>query len=135
MKAAGHLLPTLKKAVQKGAFIKHCPCSPGAVPCGYFNLNLQTGCPFACSYCILQAYLEDKTRAVFYTNWLDLEDELQKFLAVNKEVRIGTGELSDSWLTKMRARRQSASWNYSGAFRTLFLNLKPKRHLSSLCWQ
>jgi len=86
----------LKEAIQKGAFVKHCPCSPGSVPCGYFNLNLQTGCPFDCSYCILQAYLEDKSRAVFYTNWAILEAELQKFLAVNKEVRIGTGELSDS---------------------------------------
>jgi spore photoproduct lyase len=96
MKANGPLPSMLKEAIQKGAFIKHCPCSPGSVPCGYFNLNLQTGCSFACSYCILQAYLEDKTQAVFYTNWADLEDELQKFLAVNKEVRIGTGELSDS---------------------------------------
>jgi spore photoproduct lyase len=86
----------LKEALQKGAFIKHCPCSPGSVPCGYYNLNLQTGCPFDCSYCILQAYLEDKSRAVFYTNWADLEAELQEFLAANREVRIGTGELSDS---------------------------------------
>jgi len=86
----------IKESINKGAFIKHCPCSPGAVPCGYFNLNLQTGCPFDCSYCILQAYLEDKTQAVFYTNWTDLEAELQKFLTMNKEVRIGTGELSDS---------------------------------------
>jgi spore photoproduct lyase len=86
----------LKEAIQKGAFIKHCPCSPGAVPCGYFNLNLHTGCPFACSYCILQTYLKDKSQAVFYTNWKDLQGELQKFLAENKEVRISTGELSDS---------------------------------------
>ncbi|MEI6614297.1 MAG: spore photoproduct lyase family protein [Chrysiogenales bacterium] len=96
MKAKGLLSPKLKEAIQKGSFIKHCPCSPGTVTCGYFNLNLQTGCLFDCSYCILQAYLEDKTQAVFYTNWTDLEDELQKFLSVNKEVRIGTGELSDS---------------------------------------
>jgi spore photoproduct lyase len=86
----------LKEVLQKGAFIKHCPCSPGSVSCGYFNLNLQTGCPFDCSYCILQTYLQDKTRSVFYTNWTDLEAELQKFLAGNKQVRIGTGELSDS---------------------------------------
>jgi spore photoproduct lyase len=82
--------------IQKGAFVKHCPCSPGSVPCGYYNLNLQTGCPFDCSYCILQAYLEDKSRAVFFTNWADLESELEKFLAANRDVRIGTGELSDS---------------------------------------
>ena len=86
----------LKEKPRKGAFIKHCPCSPGSVSCGYFNLNLQSGCPFDCSYCILQAYLEDKNRAVFYTNWTDLQAELGKFLALNREVRIGTGELSDS---------------------------------------
>ncbi len=79
-----------------GPFIKHCPCSPGSIPCGYFNLNLQSGCPFDCSYCILQAYLENKSLPVFYTNWPDLEAELSAFLAVNREVRIGTGELSDS---------------------------------------
>ena len=86
----------LKEALQKGAFVKHCPCSPGSVPCGYYNLNLQTGCPFDCSYCILQAYLEDKQQGVFYTNFDDLEKELGKFLADKKEVRIGSGELSDS---------------------------------------
>jgi len=86
----------LKEAVQKGAFVKHCPCSPGSVPCGYFNLNLQSGCPFDCSYCILQAYLDDKDQGVFYTNWADLEAELRGFLAANRDVRIGTGELSDS---------------------------------------
>jgi len=86
----------LKEAVQKGAFVKHCPCSPGAVPCGYFNLNLQSGCPFDCSYCILQSYLEDKGQPVVYTNWADLEAALPAFLAANREVRMGTGELSDS---------------------------------------
>ncbi len=86
----------LKEALHKGAFVKHCPCSPGAVPCGYFNLNLQTGCPFDCSYCILQAYLENKEQGVFYTNHRDLEAELEKFLATRKNVRIGSGELSDS---------------------------------------
>lgn len=86
----------LKEAIQKGAFVRHCPCSPGSVPCGYFNLNLQTGCPYACSYCILQAYLENKDQGVFFTNHGDLEAELGKFLAGRNEVRIGSGELSDS---------------------------------------
>lgn len=86
----------LKETIQKGAFVRHCPCSPGSIPCGYFNLNLQTGCPFDCSYCILQAYLQDKEQGVFYTNHDDLEKELEKFLADQKNVRIGSGELSDS---------------------------------------
>ena len=70
----------VKRPSGKERFVKHCPCSPGAVPCGYFNLNLQSGCPFDCSYCILQAYLDDKEQAVVYTNWADLEAELRKFL-------------------------------------------------------
>lgn len=82
--------------VKQGPFIKPCPCSPGAVSCGYFNIHLQSGCPFDCSYCILQAYLEDKTKAVFYTNWPDLRDELAAFLASRPRARLGTGELSDS---------------------------------------
>jgi spore photoproduct lyase len=82
--------------IQKGTFIKPCPCSPGAVSCGYFNIHLQSGCPFDCSYCILQAYLEDKDKAVFYTNWPDLRDELAAFLAGHPRARLGTGELSDS---------------------------------------
>lgn len=86
----------LKEAIQKGAFVKHCPCAPGSIPCGYFNLNLQTGCPFDCSYCILQTYLENKDQGIFYTNYKDLEAELEKFLPGKKEVRIGSGELSDS---------------------------------------
>ena len=82
--------------IQKGTFIKPCPCAPGAVSCGYFNIHLQSGCPFNCSYCILQAYLEDKDKAVFYTNWPDLRDELAAFLSGHPRARLGTGELSDS---------------------------------------
>ena len=84
------------ETVKHGPFIKPCPCSPAAVSCGYFNINLQSGCPFDCSYCILQAYLDDKDKPVFYTNWTDLCDELHAFLAVHPRARLGTGELSDS---------------------------------------
>lgn len=81
--------------IQKGNFIKHCPCSPETVPCGYYNLNLHTGCSFGCSYCILQAYLETKD-PVFYTNLDDMEAELNAFVPEHSYLRIGTGELSDS---------------------------------------
>ncbi len=84
------------EARQQGAFVKRCPCSPGAVSCGYLNIHLQSGCPFDCSYCILQTYLEDKERPVFYGNWGDLRAELGAFLAGRREARLGTGELSDS---------------------------------------
>ncbi|MCP4220309.1 MAG: hypothetical protein GY765_37100 [bacterium] len=80
---------------QKGKFAKHCPCTPGVVPCGYFNLNLHTGCPYDCSYCILQTYLET-TEPVFFTNIDVLEKELEELSRRHEYLRIGTGELSDS---------------------------------------
>lgn len=85
----------IKFEKQKGNFIKHCPCSPEAISCGYFNLNLHTGCPYSCSYCILQDYLETKD-PIFFTNIDDMEKELLRFTKKQKCLRIGTGELSDS---------------------------------------
>lgn len=75
--------------------MKPCPCSPDTVSCGYFNLNLHTGCPYSCSYCILQVYL-DHMRPVFFTNLEKLSDELAAFCQDRRYLRIGTGELSDS---------------------------------------
>lgn len=80
---------------QKGKFVKHCPCTPDVVPCGYYNINLHTGCPYCCSYCILQAYLETTT-PIFFTNIHDMEKELREISQTQKHLRIGTGELSDS---------------------------------------
>lgn len=85
----------IKFAEQKGKFIKHCPCTPDVVPCGYYNLNLHTGCPYCCSYCILQAYLET-TAPIFFTNFADMETELAEISQTQKYLRIGTGELTDS---------------------------------------
>ncbi len=82
-------------AKQTGQFIKHCPCTPGVVSCGYYNMNLHTGCPYCCSYCILQAYLETK-EPLFFTNFEDMEKELAEASQSFKYLRIGTGELSDS---------------------------------------
>lgn len=80
---------------QKGKFVKHCPCTPDVVPCGYYNINLHTGCPYSCSYCILQTYLENP-KPVFFTNLEDMEQELAELSRTRKYIRIGTGELSDS---------------------------------------
>lgn len=85
----------IRYEVQKGRFIKHCPCTPDVISCGYYNINLHTGCPFGCSYCILQAYLETK-EPVFFTNLDDLEKELEEISGTVPYLRLGTGELSDS---------------------------------------
>jgi spore photoproduct lyase len=85
----------IKFEKQTGQFIKHCPCTPDVVSCGYYNMNLHTGCPYCCSYCILQAYLETK-EPIYFTNFEDMERELVEASQTLKYLRIGTGELSDS---------------------------------------
>jgi len=84
----------IQLARQNGPFIRHCPCSPGTVSCGYHNIDLQQGCPFSCNYCILQAYLQNP-EPVMFTNIGDLRRELESFRS-HPHLRLGTGELADS---------------------------------------
>lgn len=83
--------------VQKGEFVKPCPCTPGYLGCDYFIVNLGLNCPLDCSYCILQDYLASRPVTVF-VNLDDLRRQLDGFIAGlgNKTVRLGTGELADS---------------------------------------
>lgn len=84
-------------ALQKGAFVKPCPCTPHYIGCGYFIINSVLNCPLDCTYCILQLYLGDRPLTVF-ANLDHLWKELDHLLArtSGRFVRIGTGELSDS---------------------------------------
>ena len=83
--------------VQKGEFIKPCPCTPGYIGCNYFIINLDLNCPLDCSYCILQHYLSNPFLTI-HVNREDLWIQLDTFLANQKRdgLRIGTGELGDS---------------------------------------
>jgi len=95
MSPASSAFGNITYARQKGPFVRHCPCMPGAVSCGYFNLDLHTGCPYDCSYCILQAYLPSK-HPVFFTNIIALKREVRSWSENRRHLRLGTGELSDS---------------------------------------
>lgn len=83
--------------LQKGKFIKLCPCSPRVVGCGYLIINSTLGCPIDCSYCVLQAYLDDPWITIF-VNEDKLEYSLQPLFkdSIPAGLRIGTGELGDS---------------------------------------
>ena len=82
--------------VQKGEFIKPCPCTPDYLGCNYFIINLETNCPLDCSYCILQDYLSNPL-ITLHVNLEDLWQELDDFIARHDRfLRIGTGELGDS---------------------------------------
>jgi len=84
----------IRHARQNGPFVRHCPCSPDTVSCGYHNIDLEQGCPFSCNYCILQAYLQD-SNPVSFTNIEDLRLELESMRSL-PHLRLGTGELADS---------------------------------------
>jgi len=80
-----------------GKRLKSCPGTSNHICCGYQVINAVTNCPMDCSYCVLQAYLNNPFLTL-YSNWDDLLQEIEGFLSENHRslLRLGTGELSDS---------------------------------------
>ncbi len=88
---------TLEILSYKGEFLKPCPGTQNYICCGYQILNVATNCPLDCSYCILQAYMNQPNLRVFG----NVEEKLQPVLNAidlnpQKTFRIGTGEFTDS---------------------------------------
>ena len=81
----------------RGPFLKNCPGTTGYLCCGYRVLNIVTGCPFDCTYCILQLYLNQPSITV-HSNWADSLAEIDALVRrrPGKTLRLGTGELADS---------------------------------------
>lgn len=88
---------TLQLAPFPGQFIKKCPGTKGYLCCGYQILHIGANCPMDCSYCILQAYLNQPYLRVF-TNLEEKLAALAEHLDLNPGTmyRIGTGEFMDS---------------------------------------
>ncbi|MFN3406321.1 MAG: radical SAM protein [Caldimicrobium sp.] len=84
----------------KGSFVKACPGTKNYICCGYQIFHIGEGCPLDCSYCILQMYLNRPGLKVWGNLWEEGLSELESFLKVskrlNKVIRIGTGEFTDS---------------------------------------
>lgn len=76
---------------QKGKILKPCPGQKGYVCCSLFVIETAMGCPFSCSYCAIQDYIQKKNM-IFYKGIEKLEKELKDF----NGIRITTGEFSDS---------------------------------------
>jgi spore photoproduct lyase len=81
----------------RGCFLEKCPGAGAEICCDYYVLNFAANCPFECSYCILQSYLNTPALIVF-TNEEDLYTQVQERLSKDpsRTFRIGTGELADS---------------------------------------
>jgi len=83
----------------KGRSFKSCQgMAAGHLCCGYKVMDLVSGCPMDCSYCILQDYLSNNPVTTVYVNLedilADVSDHLEKY--PKRFFRIGTGELGDS---------------------------------------
>ncbi len=87
---------TIHVTRERGAFVKPCPCSPGAVRCGYWVLSPVFQCPFRCAYCFLRTY-DPSTPLTLFANLEDAERQFHERLASwPGRVRLGTGQFSDS---------------------------------------
>jgi len=82
----------------RGRFFEACPGTGSAYRCClYLILNTGLGCPLACTYCVLQAYLNNPFLTLF-VNRDDMFHELEHSarIAPGRFSRIGTGEYMDS---------------------------------------
>ena len=114
-------------ALQRGKFIKPCPCTPHYLGCNYFIINLDLSCPLDCSYCILQQYLANPMITA-HVNIEDLWKELEIFLGRKRKrvVRIGTGELADSLALDHLTENSSDLISHFRGKRNAILELKTK---------
>jgi spore photoproduct lyase len=117
---------TLFVTVEQGAFLKQCPCTPGAVRCGYHVFTLGFQCPLNCSYCFLRFYAPDEP----LTLYANLEDAAREFCQAaagwGAPVRVGTGEFTDS--LALDSWTGHAGWLYElvARFPNALLELKTK---------
>jgi spore photoproduct lyase len=81
----------------KGRFLRSCPGTRHYHCCGYRIVHIGENCPLSCSYCILQAYFQDRVLKV-WANQEDLFAELESAFRErpDRRWRLGTGEFTDS---------------------------------------
>lgn len=75
-------------------FVHQCPATNIYRCCNYHVVDIMQGCPFDCSYCILQLYLPHKHIRVT-GNTDKVLAHISKAVK-NRKLRIGSGELADS---------------------------------------
>jgi spore photoproduct lyase len=90
---------------EKYDFFKRCPCTKGAIGCGYHIFNLGFGCIFDCTYCYLQEY-NNAPGLIFPGNMDKFFEEFTRYKKPG--MRIGTGEFSDSLMLDHVTKYSSA---------------------------
>lgn len=79
----------------RGSFVKDFPSTPGSPPCGEKYIVSMLNCPYTCSYCYLQSYLEHG-KLVLFTDLERMKTEIERSISHDPPRRITTGEMSDS---------------------------------------
>lgn len=111
----------------RGRFLKPCPGTQRYICCGYWILHLGTGCPMGCTYCILQAYLDDPRPRIFGNMEQGLEEALQEIGRYPERIyRVGTGEFMDSLALDPKARFSEMLLPRFSKVRNAVLELKTK---------
>jgi spore photoproduct lyase len=80
---------------RRGAFVKDFPTTPHSPPCGEKYIITMLNCPYTCSYCYLQSYLEHGS-LVLFTDLERMKEEVARSISRDVPKRITTGEMSDS---------------------------------------
>jgi spore photoproduct lyase len=81
----------------QGRFLRPCPGTSAYRCCGYRIIHIGENCPLSCTYCILQAYFQDRVLKA-WANVGDLFGELESAFCSEpgRRFRVGTGEFTDS---------------------------------------
>jgi len=111
----------------RSEFLKECPATREYRCCDYQVINIGTGCPMDCVYCILQAYLNNPY-LTFFVNSADLFHELKEKLdnSVSPLLRIGTGEFTDSMALDRLTHLSRDLVDFFGKRKNAVLELKTK---------
>ena len=112
----------------RGQHFKICPgtCDP-YICCNYWTLHQATNCPFDCTYCILQYYLNNPLLTVF-SNLDDLLEMIRVRIAEEPKrfFRVGTGELADSLAIDDVAKAGPELIRFAAKQSNMILELKTK---------
>lgn len=111
----------------KGRFLRFCPGTSHYRCCGYQIIHIGENCPLRCSYCILQAYFQDRVLKV-WANQEDLWAELDRAFTAEpgRRYRVGTGEFTDSLVLEPLTGYSRDLAGFLPAYPQVCLELKSK---------
>lgn len=111
----------------RGRFLRSCPGTRFYHCCGYRIVHIGENCPLSCSYCILQAYFQDRVLKV-WGNQEDLFAELERAFRGHpwRRWRLGTGEFTDSLTLEPLTGHSKDLVAFLGAYPQACLELKSK---------